>query len=384
MDGGSIPPISTIGRCRTWTRRPPAQPGVFCVLGEGPRARFGAVVSSWAPPSALAYPCRFRHGNMRRSSSTLGEDAEHRVVEASVRGEGAAVPWAGFAGDRGESTPGLFDDRHEGREVVGLHVELARDVDESFCEQHVRPEIAVGAVAPHTTRRGRGVGRGSRRRATGRCSGSSAPHRTTARRPRRACDGLPGYMPDAASVSLRTSPRILGGALAELRRTTRSSTRPSRCAAHQRRPIAGAEATPTTGTPSIASEMRLPHTGTPRRKFAVPSMGSMIHCRVESPSAPNSSPKMPSAGRSAARRSRIARSTARSASVTNERSGFVRMSRSTARNLRERDGVGEVGEFEGEGEVVAVGQRSPDQAIRRDQRELRVPRITRLMRRCTP
>ena len=103
-------------------------------------------------------------------------------------------------------------------------------------------------------------------------------------------------------------------------------------AAHQRRPIAGEDATPTTGTPSTASAMSVPHTGTPRRKFAVPSIGSMIHCRVESPSVPNSSPRMPSRGRASASRSRMARSTARSASVTGVRSGFVCTSRSTARN----------------------------------------------------
>ena len=80
----------------------------------------------------------------------------------------------------------------------------------------------------------------------------------------------------------------------------------------------------------------MPHTGTPRRKLAVPSIGSMIHWRTVSPWAPNSSPKMPSSGRSVASASRIARSTARSASVTCDASAFSETRRSAA-SKRGRD-----------------------------------------------
>jgi len=67
--------------------------------------------------------------------------------------------------------------------------------------------------------------------------------------------------------------------------------------AHQRRPKAGAETTPTTGTPLSTSAIRVAQTGTPRTKFFVPSIGSMIHCRLPRPVVPNSSPYTESRGR---------------------------------------------------------------------------------------
>ena len=60
----------------------------------------------------------------------------------------------------------------------------------------------------------------------------------------------------------------------------------------------------------------------------MPSIGSMIHWRAESPVTPNSSPNTPSAGRSTSRIARIARSVARSASVTWLASALSWMSRS--------------------------------------------------------
>jgi hypothetical protein len=83
------------------------------------------------------------------TSALLVEHGEHGVVQATVRGERAAVPGAGLATDRGEPAAGLLDDRDERREVVRLHVELGGDVDEPFGEQHVRPQVAVGPVAPN-------------------------------------------------------------------------------------------------------------------------------------------------------------------------------------------------------------------------------------------
>ena len=42
--------------------------------------------------------------------------------------------------------------------------------------------------------------------------------------------------------------------------------------------------------PSSTREMRVAHTGTPRTKLWVPSMGSMTHCRGRDPVGSNSSP----------------------------------------------------------------------------------------------
>ena len=93
---------------------------------------------------------------------------------------------------------------------------------------------------------------------------------------------------------------------------------------------------PTTGIPSMASATSVPHTGSPRRKPAVPSIGSMIHCLpaagpVVAESVPISSPKMSSCGLDCVMVSRMTFSTAWSASVTGVRSGLVETTRSWAR-----------------------------------------------------
>ena len=49
--------------------------------------------------------------------------------------------------------------------------------------------------------------------------------------------------------------------------------------AHQRRLSIGAETTPTTTSSSTMSAIRVAHTGTPRRKFLVPSIGSTTQRR---------------------------------------------------------------------------------------------------------
>ncbi len=106
---------------------------------------------------------------------------------------------------------------------------------------------------------------------------------------------------------------------------------PEPSAAHQRRPNAGADTTPTTGTPSTSSAISVAHTGTPRTKFFVPSMGSMTHWRPASiASPPNSSPRTSSSGRSSESRARSSRSQAKSASDTGVRSGFDSTDRSAA------------------------------------------------------
>ena len=60
--------------------------------------------------------------------------------------------------------------------------------------------------------------------------------------------------------------------------------------AHQRRWSWGADTTPTTTSSSTTSEMSVAHTGTPRTKFLVPSIGSTIQRRWLLPVVPCSSP----------------------------------------------------------------------------------------------
>src|SRR5438874_7788237 len=102
-------------------------------------------------------------------------------------------------------------------------------------------------------------------------------------------------------------------------------------AAHHRRPSAGADTTPTTVSEPERSASSVAHTGAPRTKFFVPSIGSTTQQRSASPRTPYSSPTTASPGRSDARRSRTICSTARSASVTGVRSGLVSTTRSRAR-----------------------------------------------------
>ena len=84
---------------------------------------------------------------------------------------------------------------------------------------------------------------------------------------------------------------------------------------------------------STSSAIRVAHTGTPRTKFLVPSIGSITQCLVACGNeSPNSSPTTASSGRSVASRSRIARSTARSASDTGLRSGLASTRRSADPN----------------------------------------------------
>ena len=101
---------------------------------------------------------------------------------------------------------------------------------------------------------------------------------------------------------------------------------------HQRRPSAGAETRPTTGRPSSISPISVPHTGTPRTKLLVPSIGSITHWRGEAPVLPNSSPITWSRERARESWERTSCSAAVSASVTSVRSGLVETSRSCALN----------------------------------------------------
>ena len=106
---------------------------------------------------------------------------------------------------------------------------------------------------------------------------------------------------------------------------------PCPVAAHQRRPKAGAEITPTVGIPSTSNAMSVAHTGTPRTKFFVPSIGSIIHCLpANSASPPNSSPTLVSLGYCCVISRRNSFSQATSASDTGVMSGFDETFRSVA------------------------------------------------------
>src|SRR3954449_264738 len=103
-------------------------------------------------------------------------------------------------------------------------------------------------------------------------------------------------------------------------------------AAHHRRPRAGAETTPTTGSRSSSSASSVAQTGTPRTKFFVPSIGSTTHCREPCPVGANSSPTTASRVRVRRNWVRISSSAALSASLTGVRSGLVSTRRSAAWN----------------------------------------------------
>ena len=112
----------------------------------------------------------------------------------------------------------------------------------------------------------------------------------------------------------------------------RPAQAPDPRAAHQRRPRAGAATRPMTGAPSSTSAIRVAHTGTPRTKLCVPSMGSTIHWRGLDPVVGNSSPMTASRGRVRLSCERMSSSASRSASLTRVRSGLVSTRRSSARN----------------------------------------------------
>ncbi len=89
-----------------------------------------------------------------------------------------ALPCQGPGSPSSEVNPaaGLLDDRHEGGHVPGLQVGLARDVEDPFGDEHVRPHVPVGP-GPQTfgtTRSGCPAGR---RRPTAGCCCSSGSRR---------------------------------------------------------------------------------------------------------------------------------------------------------------------------------------------------------------
>ena len=115
---------------------------------------------------------------------------------------------------------------------------------------------------------------------------------------------------------------------------------PPPMADHHRLPKAGAEIIPSTMSPRSGAEfaIRKPisvaQTGTPRTKFFVPSIGSMIHSRIEVPDEPNSSPMIESVASLRSIRLRTTSSTILSASLTGVMSGLLVTTKSLAPNRR--------------------------------------------------
>ena len=132
--------------------------------------------------------------------------------------------------------------------------------------------------------------------------------------------------------------------------------------AHQRRPKAGALTTPTDRLSPIIKAIRVAHTGTPRTKFLVPSIGSITQRRGPQPVSPISSPCTASRGRARLRVRRMACSAAVSASDTGVRSGLAVTCRSSDLEPAHGDRVGVVGEQMGQPEVV--GQAAVERIVR--------------------
>src|SRR6218665_489826 len=101
-------------------------------------------VSRRARPSRRCdTPSRLRHNFLR------GKRAKHLTVEHPIGCQRAAVPRPWLAGGRGESTTPLLENRNEGGDVIGVDPILGRNVEQALREQGIRPQVAVGAVAPH-------------------------------------------------------------------------------------------------------------------------------------------------------------------------------------------------------------------------------------------
>ena len=130
-------------------------------------------------------------------------------------------------------------------------------------------------------------------------------------------------------------------------------------AAHQRRDKAGAATSPRTGLSPSTRAMRVAHTGTPRTKLFVPSIGSITHRRGPCPES-NSSPWTASRGR--VRASGADQFLGLAVSVADP-SGRPWCRRAVRRPKRHRHPFHRVGEDVGEAKVVVihrhVGNRSP-------------------------
>ena len=173
----------------------------------------------------------------------------------------------------GERAAGLAHQDVERRQVPQRHLGFGGDVDRALGEQAVRAEVAVGAYPPHrvgefdeaVAQPQRRPARQARERQARRLRGRSTED-TEMRRARHRANDVNAPSPRAGPPSALQRGR----------------------ADHS-----------DDGTPSCSSAINVAHTGTPRTKFLVPSIGSITHClplKVVVP--PNSSPSTGSSGRS--------------------------------------------------------------------------------------
>ena len=132
-----------------------------------------------------------------------------------------------------------------------IHLGFGGDVDGALGEQAVGQEVAVG-----------------RTRHTVSVSSMKRSRRPSFAQPDRLENDR---LADSRSATEDTDTRRAGP-------PAKDANAPSPAPAHQRRCNAGALTTPATGTPSCNSAINVAHTGTPRTKFLVPSIGSITHC----------------------------------------------------------------------------------------------------------
>ena len=148
--------------------------------------------------------------------------------------------------------------------------------------------------------------------------------RLTAARPARRRHPSPRAGSRAKRSSVVSTVASSTRATAETRQRASFHQHPSPGAAATSSPTGGKYAAPASTVSSSATAISVPHSGTPRTKLFVPSIGSMIQRRRASGrSTPNSSPSTPSPGKWRCTHSRAAVSAARSATVTGEPSPFV-------------------------------------------------------------
>ena len=165
----------------------------------------------------------------------------------------------------GERAAGLLDHHHHRGEVVGLQADgVDREIHRALGHEHVLPEVAEPA---------------------GPVRGLLQLHQFV---------GETEVVPAGANVTHTCASS--SAATSETCSRRPSANAPSPLAAHQRRPIAGADTTPTTAPWSAwVSAISVAHTGMPRTKLLVPSIGSTIqrHGLSRRRPAPCSSPNRP-------------------------------------------------------------------------------------------
>ena len=177
----------------------------------------------------------------------------------------------GCAVQVGERPPASRTRMSSGARSHSLHLRLDGDVDGALGDQAVRPEVAVAAHPPHR------VGEVDERRTRRVPPGGQVGERQAGRA--QVGDGRNRDRREQIAVERRE------GAL-----TPRRPPPPL-----QR---GRADDADDSGTPSTSSAISVAHTGTPRTKFLVPSIGSITHWRpVNSVVPPNSSPNTESSGR---------------------------------------------------------------------------------------